>query len=381
MTRTRLTSPSLPLFLLAAAVVAILAFGLTRWIAAPDAGALPALDIAGDTAAAAPGALDPTKLYAQRVNTVVAIESTAGDVTINGSGVVVDASKGLIITASHVVKDYDHAQSASLIVVHFQQGDEVQATLRSIDQFNDLAILQVDPSQVHGLVAAPLGDSDQVLVGAEVAAIGAPMGFGWSQSVGHVSFVHRNTDSRINRSWKIADLIQHDASVNTGNSGGPLFNARGEVIGINQQIATPSKASAGVNFAVSSNTVKRAIAYWQRTGSSEIKYADLGLATTTLSPQLAAAAKIQGTTSGAMVTQATGPARDAGLGTGTTVSYLGKAFVTGDVITGLAGVKITSSDDLMRVAAAIDPDAPQELTFVRYGKSQTTKIDPIPMGV
>jgi S1-C subfamily serine protease len=342
---------------------------------------LPALDVAGDTAAAAPGAMDPSKLYVQRVNTVVSIESTAGEVTINGSGVVVDAGKGLIITASHVVKDYEHAQPATLVVVHFKQGDEVQATVKSIDQFNDLAILQVNPSQVHGLVAAPLGDSDQVLVGAEVSAIGAPLSYGWSQTEGHVSYVHRNLDSRINRSWKLPDGIQHDASVNKGSSGGPLFNARGEVIGINQQIATPNEGNAGVNFAVSSNIVKRAIAYWQRTGSPQIQYADLGLATTTLSPQVAAQAGIEGVTNGAMISQATGPARDAGLGTGTTINYLGKAIVTGDVITELAGVKITSSDDLMRVAASIDPDAPQSVTFYRHGQAQTTKIDPIPMGV
>jgi serine protease Do len=234
---------------------------------------------------------------------------------------------------------------------------------------------------VHGLVAAPLGDSDQVLVGAEVLAIGAPLSYGWSQTEGHVSYVHRNLESRINRNWRLPDGIQHDASVNKGSSGGPLFNARGEVIGINQQIATPNEGNAGVNFAVSSNIVKRAIAYWQRTGSPQIQYADLGLATTTLSPQVAAQAGIEGVTNGAMISQATGPARDAGLGTGTTINYLGKAIVTGDVITELAGVKITSSDDLMRVAASIDPDAPQSVTFYRHGQAQTTKIDPIPMGV
>jgi serine protease Do len=284
-----------------------------------------------------------------------------------------------------VIKDYGSATKApavaTTIIIKFKQGDEVAASLEAIDQFNDLAILKVDPSQVHGFVYAALGDSDQVLTGAEVLALGAPFGFDWTMTTGNVSYAHRLVDSRINSSWKIPDAIQHDAPVNTGNSGGPLFNARGEVIGINQQIASPSKTDSGVSFAVSSNIVKRALNVWRSTGAKSIQYADLGLTTRTLSPQVAAQEGLK-VSAGALIQTAVGPAAQAGLATGPTTTYLHDAIVIGDVVTELAGQKITSNEDLLRVAAAIPADAPVEIGFTRRdGSKQTATIDPTPRAI
>lgn len=379
MTRTHLPSSPLALFLLAAAVVATLAFGLTRWFVDDVPATLPALEVAADAAAAAPGALDPAKLYAARLDTTVTIEATIDGSPMNGAGVVVDTD-GTIITASHVVKDYETGTSASMIVVRFPKGDEVLARVGAIDQFNDIAILRIDPSQVAGLVAAPLADSDKVLVGAPVAAIGAPFGYEESLTLGNVSFTHRVLASRINDSWEIPDGLQFDAAINTGNSGGAVFNARGEVIGISQQIATPSKTSAGVAFAVSSNLVRRALRIHRETGATTIPYADLGISAVDLTPQLAAAGQLAASR-GALVQSAVGPAATAGIGVGTTIEHYGKAVRVGAVILELAGRPIRSSDDLKRVAAAIDADEPVDVVYEQAGRRVEATIDPVPRTV
>jgi serine protease Do len=378
MTRTRLAAPSLPVFLLAAAVVALLAFGITRWVtdrAAADT--LPPLTITeGDTAAAAPGALDPTKLFAARVDTTVSIESTIDNAPMNGSGVVVDTN-GTIVTASHVIKDYEKALEATTVVVRFHKGDEVVAQVVAVDQMNDLAILKIDPTDVSGgIVAAPLADSDQVVVGAEIMSIGAPFGYEFTPTVGNVSATHRVLPSRINANSSIPDAIQHDGPVNTGNSGGPVFNARGQVIGINQQIASPAKVNSGVSFAVSSNLITRALNQYKSTGAREISYADLGLTTQKITPQLAKQGDLT-VSKGALVQTATGPALAAGIGTGHAISYLGTTVALGDPIVEVGGRAITSDDDLARAQALLDPTAPTTIVVLRGGKRVELAITPV----
>ncbi|MCW2971838.1 MAG: 2-alkenal reductase, partial [Thermoleophilia bacterium] len=224
MHRTRTLTPSLPVLVIAAVLLAMVAFGVTRTLLDRSADALPALDVAGDTAAARPGALDVAKLYASRVQTVVSIDSTVGDGALHGTGVVV-GTDGTIVTASHVVKDYKSATEASMVFVRFHDKSEVKAEIIAIDQWNDLAVLRVDPTQVAGLVAAPLvANSNTTMVGAEVDAIGNPFGHEWSNAPGHVSQVHQTVDSQINAGWQVPDAIQFDAAINPGNSGGPLFN-------------------------------------------------------------------------------------------------------------------------------------------------------------
>ncbi len=380
MIRSRLETPSIPVFVLAAAVVAILAFGATRWVTDSRTGTLPPLDVAGDTAAAAPGALDANKVISARLDTVVAIEATIGGEPMKGTGVVV-STNGTIVTASHVVKDYERAMNATMVVVSFHAGDEVLADIVALDQINDLAILKVDPAEVTDLRAAPLADSDKVLVGSEVAAIGNPLGYRWTATFGRVSEPHVVLGSRINGNSNITDAIQHDAAINPGNSGGPLFNARGEVIGINQQIATRNGGSVGLSFAVSSNLVRRAIDQQASSGSRAISYAALGIehdgATVDLSPQLAKAAGIP-VSHGAMVQNARGAALAAGLASGRQMTFLGRAVTVGDVIVKVAGRDVRSSDDLKRIAGQIGSDAPVEVEIVRSGQRQTLTVDPAP---
>jgi S1-C subfamily serine protease len=379
MIRSRPASHSLPLFVLAAAVVAVLAFGATRWITDQRAVALPALELRGDTAAAAPGALDVHKVVNARLDTIVAISASFGDSPMNGTGVVVDA-RGTIVTASHVVKDYDReGLEATTIVVRFHRGDEVAAQLVAVDQLNDLAILKIDPTEVSGLVAAPLGDSDEVLVGSPVLAIGNPLGYDFTATEGIVSSPNgRVLGSRINASSDITHAIQHDAAINTGNSGGPLFNARGEVIGINQQIATRNGGSVGISFAVASNLVRRAIEQQAATGGRYIGYARVGLEgdrTIDLTPQLAKAAGIP-VTHGALVQSVDGAAARAGVSIGRSISHLGRVVTLGDVIVEIDGAPVRSADELKRAIGMLHPEQPFPLVVVRAGDRVQLTVDP-----
>jgi S1-C subfamily serine protease len=376
MIRSRLAPTNLVAALLLTAFAALALFGALRWYEARSAEALPPLSVAKDSAAAAPGALDYAKLYEARKPTVVSIESAIGDGVTNGSGVFV-SSDGTIVTASHVVKDYGRALSAASITVRTSSGDELLAQLVAIDQFNDLAVLRVDPRAVTGGVqAAPLvKNSDTAVIGSEVAAIGSPYGNDWSLTRGIVSGLHRVKDSRINRAWKIPDAIQFDAAINKGNSGGPLFNARGEVLGIIQQIETPSEASSGVSFAVSTNIVHRALTL--SSSNADIPYAWLGLDNVrTLSPQLARDQKLS-VNAGVVVQQAQGPAERAGIAGGTRQAlFNGEVVRMGDVITKLAGHTISSSDDLARVAAMLPISEGVEVEIVRGRRAQVVQLIP-----
>lgn len=371
----RLTSArSLPIIAVAVVAIALTTFGVTRWIVDARSGALPPLEVALDEAAAAPGALDVARTYASRVDTVVSITTTVAGSTspITGSGVVVDSS-GIIVTASHVVRDYEHGQPAQLVVVRFNSGEEAQADVAALDSFNDLAILRIDPAQVRKLVAAPLGDSDAVVVGSEILGIGDPFGYERSPSPGIVSGVHRVIDSRINAAWKIPDAIQHTAATNKGNSGGPLFNARGEVIGINQQIASQTQTSSGVSFAVASNLVKRALRLHQETGATSISYADLGIQAADVTPQLQAQGQLAAA-HGAIIQRATGPAAAAQLATGRTVQVLDRSVALGDIVVAIDGRPIRSDGELRRVAAYLDADATVRVTILRGTHRETRTV-------
>jgi len=375
MIRTR-SLPSLPVLLVLGFVLALATFGITRALLATDASALPPLDIGADTQAAAPGALNPTELFAQRAATTVAIESDIADSPMIGSGVVVDAANGTIVTASHVVQVYaPSVRRASHIYVKFQNHSQVEAALVAIDVHNDLAILRVDPAQVPGIVAAPLAaNADKVVTGSEVALIGSPYGNEWSVSDGIVSATHRVINSRINGAWEIPDAIQYDAPTNQGNSGGPLFNARGEVIGIVQSINSDSKSDAGVNFAVSSTIVARALELSKTT--DEIPYAWLGVDAITLSPQLASANNL-GVDAGALVQTVSGPAQRAGISPGTQTTVLsGRSVRLGDVITRVEDQPITSREDLQRITGRLNPDASVAVVVRRAGKNVTLNVNP-----
>jgi S1-C subfamily serine protease len=164
-----------------------------------------------------------------------------------GSGVVIDASQGLILTNAHVVDQVDG------VAITFADGHQVDATVVGADPVTDLAVVRL-PSQGAELKAAPLGDSEALEVGDWAIALGSPYGLERTVTLGIVSSLHRDINS-LGFADKRLDLIQTDAAINPGNSGGPLINASGEVIGINTLVR--SGPGAGLGFAIPINLAKR----------------------------------------------------------------------------------------------------------------------------
>jgi putative serine protease PepD len=264
-----------------------------------------------------------------------------GTTQAQGSGFVYD-SQGHVITNQHVV---DGAESVS---VKFADGSTYDATVVGSDPSTDVAVLDVDApaSKLHPLT---LGDSDAVEVGDGVVAIGSPFGLEQTVTTGIVSALHRQITSPNN--FAIDDAIQTDAAINHGNSGGPLLDLRGDVIGVNSQIESESGGNDGVGFAVPSNTVEKIANALIDNGSVEHAY--LGVATED--------ATDNGGASVAEVKDGT-PAAAAGL----------KA---GDVVTAIDGAAITSSDELRREIDSHSPGDEVELTLRRGGATMTLSVE------
>src|SRR5688572_14216701 len=192
------------------------------------------------------------------------------------------------MTNSHVVttagESAGAARSARTVYVQFADGDRVPGKIVGYDPFTDVAVLRVDGAS-HKLSAVPLGDSSAVVVGEPVAAIGSPFGNESSLSVGVVSATNRSISS-LTSIYNVVDAIQTDAPINRGNSGGPLFDARGRVIGVNAQIRSESGNNEGVGFAIPINAAKRSLE--QLVADGEVSYAYVGVKTTDLTPLAAA---------------------------------------------------------------------------------------------
>ncbi|MBO6722520.1 MAG: Do family serine endopeptidase [Roseitalea sp.] len=156
-----------------------------------------------------------------------------------GSGFVIDADEGIIVTNNHVIADADE------VVANFNDGSSITAEIIGTDPKTDLAVLKIDPSENPDMQEVPLGDSEAMRVVDWVLAIGNPFGLGGSVSVGIVSAFGRDINS-----GPYDNFIQTDAAINRGNSGGPLFNMNGEVIGINTAIISPSGGSIGIGFSI-----------------------------------------------------------------------------------------------------------------------------------
>ncbi len=229
---------------------------------------------------------DPAAIYAARAGGVVTIYAeVSGGGRAQGSGFVVDDG-GTILTSAHVITNAGVstvARGADSVVIEFSDGERVAAEIVGWDLFADTGVVRVE-RDAHPLEPVPLGDSAQVVVGDPVAAIGSPFGNQGSLAVGVVSAIGRAVQT-LTSGYRLTDAIQIDAPINRGNSGGPLFDARGRVIGINAQIRSDSGLAEGVGFAVPVNAARRALDQLLATGRVEYPY--LGIRTEDVTPGLA----------------------------------------------------------------------------------------------
>ena len=232
----------------------------------------------------AKGGFDAGTIYrrlAPGVVTVISDRGVSSGPSALGSGFVLDG-KGYIATNAHVIRsDPPKLERAKSVYVKFGDGNLVLAKVIGDDLNADVALLKVNPAGLT-LTPLPLGSSSKLSVGSPVAAIGSPFGEGQSLSVGVISATGRDIESLT--AFRIGNAIQTDAAINHGNSGGPLIDARGQVIGINSQIQSTGGGGEGVGFAVPSDAVRRSIAELRAKG--HVDYAYLGVTTQDLYPQL-----------------------------------------------------------------------------------------------
>jgi S1-C subfamily serine protease len=298
---------------------------------------------------------------------------------VQGSGFVVSRD-GQIVTNAHVVTNASGGglHRARAVYVQFSDGNEVPARIVGTDPNADVALLRIDPA---GLSLHPLtlGSSASLTVGAPVAALGSPFGQAGSMSVGVISATNRLIQSlngsSASNAFSIPGAIQTDAAINHGNSGGPLVNAAGAVIGINSQIDSSSGGGQGVGFAVPVDAIKRSVSQLRARGS--VAYAYIGVGSVDLFPQLGRRLHL-GATHGAFVQTVApgGPAARAGLRGGTTKFEFDAAryAIGGDVITKLNGRPLTLGYDLSDAVAPLNPGQVITLELWRRGVPRQLKL-------
>ena len=311
-------------------------------------------------------------IYQQISPGVVLIKTS----TAFGSGWVYN-SDGIIVTNEHVVT------GEKTVEVDFPSGEKVFGDVAASDTYSDLAIIKVDPAAVK-LVPLPLGDSSALQVGQIVVAIGNPWGMDNTMTTGIVSALGRTvrtgTQTTSGGFFSTGDIIQTDAALNPGNSGGPLLDLNGTVIGVNSQIRTDAYTTAGepvnsgVGFAISVNTVKRVIPSLIGTGKVDYPYLGISAYSTVDSPDMPLAlinALGLKNTYGAYVMSvaAGGPSDKAGIHAGTIpLNFQGVTGLNsgGDLIIAADGHKISNFDDLISYLAVYkSPGDTVNLTVLR----------------
>ena len=262
-----------------------------------------------------------------------------------GSGFVISAD-GFIVTNNHVIDKADE------IVIEFFDGKELVAELVGRDPKTDIALLKVEATEPLPFVG--FGDSDIARVGDWVMAIGNPLGQGFSVSAGIISARNRTL-----RSGPYDDFIQTDAAINRGNSGGPLFNMNGEVIGVNTAIISPNGGSIGLGFSMSSRVVSRVVNQLKEYG--ETRRGWLGVQIQDIDSDMAEALGLE-KVSGALVSGVPdGPGADAGI-------------VSGDVILSFDGVEVENTRGLVTIVGNADVGKVVDVIIFRDGKSKTIKV-------
>jgi 2-alkenal reductase len=329
---------------------------------------------------------DPQRIFAQRSPGVVTIFAYFGDPSSEtteisqGSGFVI-STKGYVLTNSHVITNAGsgtRAAAADHLYVEFADGDREEAKIVGWDVYDDVGLIRI-PSSQHKLIPVPLGESAAVAVGQPVAAIGSPLGNENSLTVGVVSAIHRSIDAITVQRYKVVDAIQTDAPITHGNSGGPLFDARGRVIGINAQIRSQSGSGndSGVGFAIPIDAAKRSLQ--QLITKGKVTYAYVGIETDDMTPSLAHALSYKVDHGALVITVKAGsPAAKAGLkGGDREVDVLGLQNLVsgGDVIVEIDGMPVRRADDVVRiVSGSLKPKDVAVFTIVRGGKRQKVAI-------
>jgi len=281
---------------------------------------------------------------------------------------------GFVISKTgHIVTNYHVVQNAQEIEVNFSGGDRVKASIVGVDPSTDLAVLKVDMA-ANALTPLVLGNSDHVQVGDAVVAIGNPFGLDRTVTSGIVSAVQRSITSP--NDFQIDHVIQTDAAINHGNSGGPLLNRAGEVIGVNSQIETGGYAegNVGVGFAVPSNTVKDVVAQLISTGKVERAFLGIEMQTIPADAQGLNLAVDKGVL--VATVRPGSPAAQAGLLGGSTSAVVdGQTWVLGgDVIVAADGKPIENADQLRDVVLSKKPGDNVTLQVNRNGKSLTLTV-------
>ena len=266
--------------------------------------------------------------------------------TALGSGFIIDPA-GYVVTNYHVV---DHATE---VTIRMTDNNVYPAKVVGTDPQTDIALLKIDAGKP--LPSLTLGDSDKAQVGDWVMAVGNPFGLGGTVTAGIISARGRNIQA-----GPYDDFLQVDASINRGNSGGPLFNMDGQVIGVNTAIYSPNGGSVGIGFAIPSNMVKTVVAQLREHGSVERGW--LGVQIQNVTPDLAAALGLD-KAEGAMVAGVTpnSPAAHAGI-------------KNGDVILSFDGKTITDTRELARVVAAYPVNSKANVDIWRNGAEQTVAV-------
>jgi serine protease Do len=267
-------------------------------------------------------------------------------VTSLGSGFIIDPT-GYIVTNNHVIEDSDQ------ITVSLQDGTQLPARVIGRDTKTDLALLKVTPKKP--LPATHFGDSDHARIGDWVIAIGDPFGIGSTVTAGIVSARNRNINA-----GPYDDFIQTDAPINRGNSGGPLFDMDGNVVGINSQIYTPSGGSVGIGFAIPANLARDVVGQLRQFGVARRGW--IGVRIQQVTQEIAEGLGLP-TTQGALVSDVTkdGPAAKAGL-------------INGDLITAFDGKPVPDDRALPRIVADTPIGKSVNIDVLRKGKRQTMRI-------
>ncbi len=321
------------------------------------------------------GAMSVQQIYQQAGPGVVQVTSTSvvsdnpffgpQASTSLGSGFVVDKD-GYIVTNYHVI------ENAQEVEVNFSGDDRVPAKVVGSDPSTDLAVLKIG-TQARALTPLPLGNSDAVRVGDAVVAIGNPFGLERSVTAGIVSALQR--DITAPNGYTIDKVIQTDAPINQGNSGGPLLNARGEVIGVNSQIESETGGNVGIGFAVPVNTLKEVVGQIKENG--RVEHAYLGVEMQAISEQLSETFNLPSDEGILVVNVVDGsPADVAGLqGGDQAVIVEGTSYVLGgDIVTHADGHSVAGPDDLRRVIREKDPGDPLTLDIHRGDSQRTVSV-------